>query len=90
MTDDVSSVVAAVATTATSGANIRAGAVVRYVRTGRVSARYFDVLALHPILGRPDAIGQAVALTLAAVILLATTPVLKIARIDPARALRED
>lgn len=51
--DEVSSVVAAVATTATSGANMRAGSVVRYVRTGRVSAPYFDVLALRPILGRP-------------------------------------
>jgi hypothetical protein len=32
----------------------------------------------------------AVVLTLAAVILLAATPVLKIARIDPVKALRED
>ena len=36
----------------TSGANFRAGAVVRYLQAGRVSADYFDVLAIHPVIGR--------------------------------------
>jgi predicted permease len=52
MRDEVSSVVTAVASTQTSATNLRAGPVVRSVRTGRVSARYFDVLALHPVAGR--------------------------------------
>jgi len=32
--------------------NGRAGSAVQYLRAGRVSARYFDVLALHPVMGR--------------------------------------
>src|ERR1051325_5021526 len=36
----------------TSGVNLQAGARVAYVRDGRVSAHYFDVLALHPLIGR--------------------------------------
>ena len=36
----------------TSGVNLKADSRVQYVREGRVSARYFDVLALQPVLGR--------------------------------------
>jgi macrolide transport system ATP-binding/permease protein len=36
----------------TSGVNLQAVSAVQYVRDGRVSARYFDVLALHPFIGR--------------------------------------
>jgi predicted permease len=35
-----------------SGVNLKAGSHALYVRDGRVSAHYFDVLALHPIIGR--------------------------------------
>ena len=36
----------------TSGLNLQAGSHVQYVHDGRVSAHYFDVLALQPLLGR--------------------------------------
>ncbi len=36
----------------TSGVNLQAGSHVQYVQDGRVSAHYFDVLALQPIMGR--------------------------------------
>lgn len=36
----------------TSGINLKAGARVQYVQDGRVSAHYFDVLGLQPIIGR--------------------------------------
>jgi predicted permease len=36
----------------TSGVNLKAGSRVEYVRNERVSAHYFDVLALKPLLGR--------------------------------------
>jgi len=36
----------------TSGVNLKADSRVQYVREGRVSAHYFDVLALQPVLGR--------------------------------------
>jgi macrolide transport system ATP-binding/permease protein len=36
----------------TSGVNLKAGSHVQYVHAGRVSAHYFDVLALQPIVGR--------------------------------------
>jgi len=36
----------------TTGVNLKAGSSVQYVRNGRVSARYFDVLALQPVMGR--------------------------------------
>lgn len=35
-----------------SGVNLRTGSHVQYVHTGRVSAHYLDVLALHPLIGR--------------------------------------
>src|SRR2546425_1088362 len=50
--DDVPSLLSAVSSMGTSGANVRAGSVVQYLHAGRVSAQYFDVLVLHPVMGR--------------------------------------
>jgi predicted permease len=50
--DDVPSLISAVSALHTSGVNLQAGPHAQYVHEGRVSARYFDVLALHPIVGR--------------------------------------
>lgn len=50
--DNAPSLVSAVSGTRTSGVNLQAGSQVQYLHAGRVSAHYFDVLALHPILGR--------------------------------------
>jgi macrolide transport system ATP-binding/permease protein len=50
--DDVPSLISAVSALHTSGVNLQAGSHVQYVHEGRVSAHYFDVLALHPIVGR--------------------------------------
>src|SRR5580704_2385613 len=50
--DNVPSLLSAVSGPRTSGANLQAGSQVQYLHAGRVSAHYFDVLALHPILGR--------------------------------------
>jgi len=36
----------------TTGVNLKAGSAAAYVHNGRVSARYFDVLAIRPLLGR--------------------------------------
>lgn len=36
----------------TTGVNLKAGSSVQYVRNGRVSAHYFEVLALQPVIGR--------------------------------------
>jgi macrolide transport system ATP-binding/permease protein len=49
--DNVPTLISAVSGT-TSGVNLKAGSHVQYVRDGRVSAHYFDVLALQPIVGR--------------------------------------
>ena len=49
--DNVPTLVSAVSG-GTSGVNLKAGSRVQYVRNSRVSARYFDVLALQPVLGR--------------------------------------
>jgi len=49
--DNVPALISAVSG-ATSGVNLRAGSHVQYVRDGRISAHYFDVLALQPIIGR--------------------------------------
>jgi macrolide transport system ATP-binding/permease protein len=49
--DNVPSLISAVSG-ATSGVNLKAGSHVEYVHDGRVSAHYFDVLGLRPILGR--------------------------------------
>src|SRR6185503_13240500 len=50
--DDVPALVSAVSAMGTAGVNARTGSVVQYLQAGRVSARYFDVLALHPVMGR--------------------------------------
>jgi putative ABC transport system permease protein len=50
--DNVPSLISAVSGGRTSGVNLQNGSQAQYLRAGRVSAHYFDVLALHPILGR--------------------------------------
>jgi macrolide transport system ATP-binding/permease protein len=50
--DNVPSLISAVSGMRTSGVNLQASSHVQYVHAGRVSAHYFDVLALHPLLGR--------------------------------------
>jgi putative ABC transport system permease protein len=50
--DNVPSLIAAVSATRTSGVNLQASSQVQYLHAGRVSAHYFDVLAIHPIIGR--------------------------------------
>lgn len=50
--DNVPALISAVSSVGTSGVNLKAGSHVEYVQAGRVSAHYFDVLALQPILGR--------------------------------------
>jgi len=49
--DNVPALISAVAG-GTSGVNLQAGSRVQYVRDGRVSAHYFDVLSLQPLMGR--------------------------------------
>lgn len=41
-----------------SGVNLQAGQRAQYVHDGRVSAHYFDVLAIHPLLGRSFTEGE--------------------------------
>jgi macrolide transport system ATP-binding/permease protein len=50
--DNVPSLISAVSGARTSGVNLQAGSQVQYLHAGRVSAHYFDVLAIHPIIGR--------------------------------------
>src|SRR6202035_2206379 len=50
--DNVPSLLSAVCAMRTSGVNLQAGSHAQYLHAGRVSAHYFDVLALHPIIGR--------------------------------------
>ena len=50
--DNVPALVSAVSAGLASGVNLQAGERVQYLHAGRVSAHYFDVLALHPALGR--------------------------------------
>jgi predicted permease len=50
--DGVPSLLGAVAAMSTSGVNSRAGSVAQYLQAGRVSAHYFDVLSLRPVIGR--------------------------------------
>ncbi len=49
--DNVPALISAVSG-GTTGVNCQAGSHVQYVHNGRVSAHYFDVLALQPIIGR--------------------------------------
>lgn len=50
--NNVPSVIGAVSSPISSGANLQVGRGVQYVRAGRVSAHYFDVLGVHPVIGR--------------------------------------
>jgi macrolide transport system ATP-binding/permease protein len=50
--DDVPSVDAAVSVPDATGVNLQYGSHVQYLHAGRVSAHYFEALALHPIIGR--------------------------------------
>jgi macrolide transport system ATP-binding/permease protein len=50
--DDVPSLLCAVSSMGTNGANLRAGSHVQYLHAGQVSAHYFDVLGLQAVLGR--------------------------------------
>jgi predicted permease len=50
--DNVPSLISAVSSIRTSGVNLEAGSHVQYLHAGRVSAHYFDVLGLHPMVGR--------------------------------------
>jgi macrolide transport system ATP-binding/permease protein len=50
--DNVPSLISAVSSMGASGVNLRAGSHVQHLRAGRVSAHYFEVLALRPIIGR--------------------------------------
>ena len=50
--DNVPSLISAVSSALAAGANLEAGSRIDYVHDGRVSARYFDVLGIHPVLGR--------------------------------------
>ena len=52
MRDNARSLISAVSGMRTSGVNLEAGAQAQYLQAGRVSAHYFDVLALRPIIGR--------------------------------------
>ena len=55
--DNVPSLISAVSG-GTSGVNLQAGSRVQYVRDGRVSARYFDVLGIQPIIGRSFSVDE--------------------------------
>ena len=50
--DSVPSLVSAISGPRTSGVNLQADSHVQYVHAGRVSARYFDVLGIRPVIGR--------------------------------------
>jgi macrolide transport system ATP-binding/permease protein len=50
--DNVPALISAVSSRGTSGLNFQAGSRVQYLHGGRVSAHYFDALALQPLLGR--------------------------------------
>src|SRR5262249_16845208 len=50
--DDVPCLFSAAAAMRASGVNVRAGSIVQYLQAGRVSAHYFDVLSLRPVIGR--------------------------------------
>jgi macrolide transport system ATP-binding/permease protein len=50
--DNVPALLSAVSAVGTSGVSLKAGPRVEYVHDARVSAHYFDVLAIQPILGR--------------------------------------
>ena len=50
--DNAPALISAVSSGGASGVNLKSGSRVQYVRNSRVSAHYFDVLAIQPVLGR--------------------------------------
>lgn len=52
LTDRVPALISAISATGSSGVNLRVGTQVQYVHAARVSAHYFDVLAIQTVLGR--------------------------------------
>ena len=50
--DEVPSLISAVSSGRADGVNLEADRHVEYVRAGRISAHYLDVLGVHPIVGR--------------------------------------
>src|SRR5262249_44288395 len=50
--DEAPSLISAVSTLRTSGLNLQGGAHARYLQAARVSAQYFEVLGIRPLLGR--------------------------------------
>jgi macrolide transport system ATP-binding/permease protein len=50
--DNVPSLISAISSPSTSGINLIANLHVEYVHGGRISAHYFDVLAVQPVMGR--------------------------------------
>ena len=50
--DNVPALMAAISSPRTSGVNLGVGSQGRYLHAGRVSAHYFDVLAIQPLVGR--------------------------------------
>src|SRR5437016_8866372 len=50
--DNVPALISAVSSRGTTGVNLRWGSRVQYLRAGRISAHYLDVLAVQPLLGR--------------------------------------
>ena len=50
--DNVPALISAISSPRASGVNLQAGPHVQYVYDGRVSAHYFDVLAIQPAMGR--------------------------------------
>ncbi|HVM74036.1 MAG TPA: ABC transporter permease [Candidatus Saccharimonadales bacterium] len=55
--DNVPSLMSAISGV-TSGVNLQAGSQMQYVRDGRVSAEYFDVLGMQPIIGRSFSVDE--------------------------------
>jgi predicted permease len=50
--DNVPSLISAITAGIKSGVNLQTGSHAQYLHAARVSAHYFDVLSLHPLLGR--------------------------------------
>jgi predicted permease len=50
--DQVPVLISAVSGSRTSGVNLEANSHAEYVQAARISAHYFDVLAIHPLIGR--------------------------------------
>ncbi len=50
--DNVPALLSAVSSIRSSGVNLQAGSRVQYLRAGRISEHYLDVLEIHPIAGR--------------------------------------